>query len=186
MKPIADEKTLTLPVGQRDHVRGSPTAEVTLLLYGDYECERSAQTCAFVKSALSEFSGKLRFVFRNFPVSQTHPQAQHAAEAAEAAGAQNMYWEMHDSLFEHRAALGNGNIVEYAVALGVDPTRFLRDMASHAGARQVKEDFTSGLSSGVNGTPTFFINGARQDDPWDADSLLAAIRGAANGSVKGS
>ena len=177
---------LTLPVGQRDHVRGSPTAEVTLLEYGDYECERSAQACAAIEFVLNEFDGKVRFVFRNFPVGQTHPHAQHAAEAAEAAGAQNMFWEMHDSLFEHQAALENGNLVEYAVALGIDPTRFLRDMASHVGARQVKEDFASGLSSGVNGTPTFFINGARHDDIWDADGLLAAMSRAAKSRVRGS
>jgi protein-disulfide isomerase len=135
---------------------------------------------------LNEFGGRLRFVYRNFPVSQTHPQAQHPAEAAEAAGAQNKFWEMHDSLFDHQAALGNGNLVEYAVALGMDSTRFLRDMASHTGAGHVREDFASGISSGVNGTPTFFINGARHDDAWDADSLFAAIRGAANGRVRGS
>jgi protein-disulfide isomerase len=177
---------LTLPVGQRDHVRGSPTAEVTLLEYGDYECERSAQACAAIEFVLNEFDGKVRFVFRNFPVGQTHPHAQHAAEAAEAAGAQNMFWEMHHSLFEHQAALADGNIVEYAVGLGVDPTRFLRYMSDHVGVPQVWEDFMSGLNSGVNGTPTFFINGERHNDEWDPDSLLAAIRGAANGRVKGS
>ena len=186
MKPITDEKMLTLPVGQRDHVRGSPTADVTLLEYGDYECERSAQACAAVKSVLNDFSGQVRFVYRNFPVGQTHPHAQHAAEAAEAAGAQNRFWEMHDSLFEHQAALTDGNIVEYAIALGVDPTRFLRDMSDHIGVPQVWEDFMSGLNSGVNGTPTFFINGERHNDDWDPDSLFAAIRGAANGRVRGS
>jgi protein-disulfide isomerase len=186
LKPITDEKTLTLPVGQRDHVRGSPTAGVTLLEYGDYEYGRSAQACAVVKSVLNDFSGQIRFVFRNFPVGQTHPHAQHAAEAAEAAGAQNRFWEMHDALFEHQTELADGNIVEYAVALGVDPTRFLRHMSDHIGVPQVWEDFISGLNSGVNGTPTFFINGERHNDDWDADSLLAAIRGAANGRAKGS
>ena len=104
-----------------------------------------------------------------------HPLAGHATEAAEAAGAQGRFWEMHNALLTHQEALDNGSLVEYADALGLDVMQFLRDMAGHVYAARVREDQDSGMRSGVNGTPTFFINGVRYDGPCDAETLLAAV-----------
>src|SRR5208337_5023243 len=113
-----------------------------------------------------------RFVFRNFPVSQTHAQAQYAAEAAEAAGAQNRFWKMHDTLFEHPQTLAVGYLVEYADALGLDTMQFLRDMAAHRYAGRVRDDIASGLQSGVKGTPTFFVNGVRYEYSLEGSSNI--------------
>jgi protein-disulfide isomerase len=170
-----DGKILTLPVGQQDHIRGPLSAAVTLVEYGDYECSHSGQAYTVVKENRQRLGSRLRFVFRHFPISQIHAQAQHAAEAAEAAGAQNKFWEMHDMLFEHQQALENGYLVEYAASLGLDTTKFLRQMSQHIHADRVRENFQSGMQSGVNATPTFFINGVRHDVPWDAETLLATI-----------
>jgi protein-disulfide isomerase len=104
-----------------------------------------------------------------------HPHAEHAAEAAEAAGAQGKFWEMHDMLYENQDALEDENLAQYAEALGLDVTRFIREMSEHTHAARVREDFRSGVRSGVNGTPTFFINGVRHDGPFDLRSLIAAI-----------
>jgi protein-disulfide isomerase len=170
-----NENKLTLPVSQDDHKWGPMTAAVTLVEYGDYECTHSRQAYAFIRENRQRLGDRLCFVFRNFPVSQIHAQAQHAAEAAEAAGAQNRFWEMHDKMFANQQALANGYLVEYADGLGLDTSRFLRDMSSHAYAERVREDFMSGMQSGVNGTPTFFINGVRHDGPWDVETLLTAV-----------
>ncbi len=116
-----------------------------------------------------------RFVFRNFPLSQMHPHAQLAAEAAEAAGAQGRFWEMHDILFENQGALEDEDLVSYAAALSIDVDRFTAELAQHTHADRVREDFLSGVRSGVNGTPSFFINGMRHDGAWDARSLGNAI-----------
>ena len=130
-------------------------------------------------SALQERLGdRLRFVFRNFPLTTVHPHAEHAAEAAEAAGAQGKFWEMHDYLFEHQRALMDRKLTEYAAAVGLDVERFDRDMADQVHTDRVRADFMSGVRSGVNGTPTFFINGYRHNGPYDFESLLAAIEAA--------
>lgn len=173
------EITLTLPVGARDHTKGPPTAAVTVVEYGDYTCLQSGQASTVIKENCLRLGSRLRFVFRSFPLSRLHPHAQHAAEAAEAAGGQNKFWEMHDALFAHQQALENGYLVEYAEALRLDTTQFLRDMAQHSYAVRVHEDFMSGMRSGVNSTPTFFINGVRYDAPWDAEELFAVIEEAA-------
>ena len=113
--------------------------------------------------------------FRNFPLAEAHPHAEHAAEAAEAAGAQGKFWEMHDLLYENQDALEDEDLVRYAKALRLDVPRFIKEMEEHSYAERVRADFSSGVRSGVNGTPTFFINGARHDGPFDLASLLAAI-----------
>ena len=115
------------------------------------------------------------FVFRHFPLTQIHPHAEHAAEAAEAAGAQGKFWQMHDTLFEHQHALDDAHLVRYAAELKLDVDRFERELAEHVYANRVREDFLSGVRSGVNGTPTFFINGLRYDGSYDLEMLLAAI-----------
>jgi protein-disulfide isomerase len=170
---------LILPVSERDHIRGPLTAPVTLVEYGDYECPYCSQT-HFVVQALEQLLGNLLgFVFRNFPLTSVHPHAEHAAAAAEAAGAQGKFWEMHDCLFEHQQALDDIHLLAFAAELGLDVARFSHEMTQHRYATRVREDFLSGVRSGVNGTPTFFINGVRYAGSYDLDSLLAAIRDAA-------
>lgn len=118
---------------------------------------------------------RLRFAFRNFPLRESHPHAEHAAEAAEAAGAQGKFWEMHDRLFERQFALDDEYLVEYATDLGLDARRFANELSTGVYAPRVREDFRTGVRSGVNGTPTFFIDGVRYDESWDLEPLLAAL-----------
>jgi NhaA family Na+:H+ antiporter len=148
---------------------------VTLVEYGDYECPYCRQVQPMIAELRSRFGDRLRYVFRHFPISATHPDAQLAAEAAEAAAAQGKFWEMHDLLFENQGDLDEEYLVEYAIELGLDIERFTRELATHEHAARVREDFMSGVRSGANGTPTFFLNGVRYDGPWDLDSLLAEI-----------
>jgi|SRR5579862_2433328 len=177
---MADEETatLTLPVGERDHADGPATAGVTLVEYGDYECPHCGRAYPIVKEIQRRLKTRLRFVFRNFPLSESHPHALHAAEAAEGAAAQGHFWEMHDALFEHQQALDDRHLVGYAKAIGLDEAKFSQELSTHAHAPRVREDFQSGVRSGVNGTPTFFINGVRYDDSWDLETLLSALESA--------
>ena len=171
---------LTPPVSERDHIAGPDDAPVTLVEYGDYECPYCGMAYPIVKAAQQRLGDQLRFVFRNFPLRESHPHAQHAAEAAEAAGAQGKFWEMHDMLFEHQDSLGDEDLITYADALGLDSEQFVDDLASGTYTPRVREDFRSGVRSGVNGTPTFFINGERYNGPWaDEVRVVAALRDAA-------
>ena len=129
----------------------------------------------FVKDLEESLGDLLCFVFRNFPLTTVHPHAEHAAEAAEASGAQGKFWEMHDCLFEHQKALHDRDLVDYATEIGLDVFLFIREMTAHRYADRLREDFLSGVRSGVNGTPTFFINGARYQGSLNLRSLLAAI-----------
>jgi protein-disulfide isomerase len=174
MSPTATAK-LKPPVGPHDHVQGPAEAPVTLVEYGDYECPYCGEAYPVVKALQKRLGDQMRFVFRNFPLAQAHPHAEHAAEGAEAAGAQGKFWEMHDMLYENQDALEDEDLVRYARALHLDVPRFVKEMESGAHLERVREDFRSGVRSGVNGTPTFFINGARHDGPFDLASLLAAI-----------
>ncbi len=169
---------LTSPVTDRDHSQGAPYAVVTLVEYGDYQCPYCGKAYPIVKEIQKRMGPQLRFVFRNFPLAELHPHAQHAAEAAETAGAQGKFWEMHDAIFEHQRSLEDRHLIQYAVDLGLDEERFMNEFVSHAHAARVREDFLSGIKSGVNGTPTFFINGVRHDESWDVDALERALRAA--------
>jgi protein-disulfide isomerase len=170
-----DVARLTLPVGSRDHVLGPDSAPVTLVEYGDFECPFCRRAYPIVKEVRQRLGDRLRFVFRNFPLRESHPHAQHAAEAAEAAGAQGMFWEMHDRLFERQFALEDDNLEEYARDLGLDADRLRGELDAHINAARVREDFRSGITSGVNGTPTFYINGERYDGSWEVEPLAAAL-----------
>jgi protein-disulfide isomerase len=170
--------TLTLEVGDRDHVQGRADAPVTLVEYGDYECPHCGRAYPIVKAVQHHLGAALRFVFRNFPLREVHPHAEAAAEAAEAAGAQGKFWQMHDALFENQSALGFAQLARYAESLAVDSARWTRDMEQGLYRRRVQEDFTSGVRSGVQGTPTFFINGRRHDAAFDERTLLAALEAA--------
>lgn len=177
MTPVA-VSMLILPVSERDHIKGPETAPVTLVEYGDYECPHCGQAYYIVKELEHLLASQLRFVFRHFPLTSVHPHAELAAEAAEAAGAQGQFWPMHDCLFEHQRALDDQHLTEYAAELGLDMARFVREVAAHHYAARIREDFLSGVRSGVNGTPTFFINGVRHDGSYDFVSLLSAIEDA--------
>lgn len=166
---------LNLPVNERDHVQGPENASVTLVEYGDYECPHCGKAYLLVKQIQKQLGDRLRFVYRHFPLTTLHAYAQHAAETAEAAGAQSRFWEIHDYQFEHQQELAKDSVLQYAAQLGLDTERFEREIAEHVYAEQVREDFRSGVKSGVNGTPTFFINSVRHDGAWNLEMLLAAI-----------
>jgi protein-disulfide isomerase len=166
---------LTPKVGKHDHLQGPDTASITLVEYGDYECPYCGEAYPIVKAIQKRLGKRLRYGFRHFPLANAHPHAEHAAEAAEAAGAQGKFWEMHDALYENQDALDDEDLAGYATELGLDVARFVDDMAAHRYAPRIREDFTSGVRSGVNGTPTFFINNVRHDGGYDLASLLAAI-----------
>jgi protein-disulfide isomerase len=166
---------LTSPVSDRDHAQGEESAPVTLVEYGDYECPACGAAYPVVKELQARLQDEVRFVFRNFPLSQIHPHAEHAAEAAEAAGEQGKFWEMHDCLFEHQRQLDDEHLARYADELSLDTPKLLRELAEGTQKARVREDFMSGMRSGVNGTPTFFINGERHDDSYEFDALLKAI-----------
>jgi protein-disulfide isomerase len=170
---------LTVPLSERDHVIGPASAPVSLVEYGDFECPYCGMAHPIIKEVRRHMHRYLRFAFRHFPLSSAHPHAEMASEAAEAAAAQGRFWEMHDTLYEHQDALEFENLVTYANVLGLEVRRFEKELAAHTYAGRVREDFLSGARSGVNGTPTFFINGQRYDGSWDFETLLAALEEAA-------
>ena len=163
----------------RDHIQGPADAAVTLVEYGDYECPYCGAAYPIVKELQARMGDRLRFVFRNFPISTSHPHAEQAAEAAEASAAQGRFWEMHDLLYENQTQLRDQDLHAYAEQLGIDVERFDKDLAEHVHAPRVHEDFMSGVRSGVNGTPSFYVNGARHDDSYDFETLLDALERAA-------
>ena len=175
-----DERAvLRVPVTDHDHSQGPADAVLTLVEYGDYECPHCGRAYPIIKEVQRRLGSQLRFVFRNFPLAEMHRHAENAAEAAEAAATQGQFWEMHDALFEHQRALDDGHLVQYAQALGMDGQQFQQELQSHAHERRVRGDFVGGVRSGVNGTPTFFINGLRHDDAWDVDTLTEALQAVA-------
>lgn len=178
MTTLATSK-LILPVSERDHLRGSATALVTLVDYGDYECPYCGEVYPVVEELQQALGDRLLFALRHFPLAQMHPHAQAAAEAAEAAGAQDMFWEMHAALYTHQHALDGAHLLKYAIAIGLDPTAFREALVARSFENRVREDFLSGVRSGVNGTPTFFIDGVRYDGPRDFGSMLLVLAEAA-------
>jgi protein-disulfide isomerase len=163
------------PVDERDHVQGPADAPVTLVEYGDFECPYCAAAHLIVKKVQETMGDQLRFVFRHFPLTQIHPHAEGAAEASEAAAAQGQFWEMQDLLYENQQALDATHLLGYAEDLGLDTQRFVRELEERVYQPRVREDFMSGVRSGVNGTPAFFINGIRYDGSWDLVPLLEAL-----------
>jgi protein-disulfide isomerase len=169
-------KSLTLPDSERDHMLGSADGSIKLLEYGDYECPFCGDAHVIVKEVQRQLGDDLLFAFRNFPLTNIHPHAEHAAEAAEAAGAHGNFWGMHDRLFENQGALEDQDIAGYAAKLGLDAPQLIREVVSSAYAPRIREDFKSGVRAGVNGTPTFFINGERYDGAFDLRDFLNALR----------
>lgn len=170
-----DSPTLKPDVSERDHIRGQSAAPVTLVEYGDYECPHCQLVAPVIEQLQARFGDRLRYVFRHFPIATAHPNAQIAAEAAEAAAAQGRFWEMHHLLLEHSGSLHRERLAEFARRLDLDMERFERDLDEQVYADRVREDFVGGVRSGANGTPAFFLNGVRYDGPWDLDSLIAEI-----------
>ncbi len=174
------QAVLALPVTEdRDHIQGPADAAVTLVQYGDYECPYCGAAYPIIKEVQAGMGDRLRFVFRNFPITTSHPHAELAAEAAEAAATQGRFWQMHDLLYENQRRLRGQDLRAYAQKLGLDIERFDQELAEHVHAERVHDDFMSGVRSGVNGTPTFYINGARHDDSYETEILLAALERAA-------
>jgi Na+/H+ antiporter NhaA len=163
----------------RDHVRGSDGAPVTLIEYGDYECPYCGQAEVVIRELLDSFGDDLRYVWRNLPLNDVHPNTQMAAEAAEAAASQGRFWEMHDKLLAHQDALTPGDLERYAQELGLDLERFWDELRHREHAERVAEDVATADASGVAGTPSFFINGRRHQGAYDVDTLTDAVRRAA-------
>ena len=170
--------TLTQPVSAHDHAEGPLDAPLTLVEYGDYQCPYCGAAFPVVKRLQKTLGKKLRFVFRNFPLTQVHPYALIAAQAAEAAALQGKFWEIHDLLFEEQNLLKPEIIPLWAKKVGLNLEQFESDIKQGVVEKRIREDRQSGIRSGVNGTPTFFINGTRYDGSHDYDSLLAALQSA--------
>lgn len=167
--------TLKIPVTSQDHIQGGADAEVTMVEYGDYECPHCGHAYGIVKRLQKHFGERLRVVYRNFPLSAMHPNAESAAESAEFAGAQGKFWEMHDLLFENQNRLGVPLYLELAHHIGLTPGLLQQALEAGEYTERVRADFSGGVRSGVNGTPTFFVNGRRHDGPFEFDDLAGAI-----------
>lgn len=174
---------LAPPVGPHDHVQGRADARVTLVEYGDYECPHCGRAYLVLQTVLPELGDAVRFVFRNFPLTEAHPNAEAAAEAAESVAVhagEDGFWAMHDMLYENQDALETDDLLGYAEAAGADRALVASDLSTGATTARVRADFKSGIRSGVNGTPTFFVNGRRFDGAWaDPAAFASALRAAA-------
>lgn len=168
---------LVIPVdNERDHIEGPVNAALTLVEYGDYQCPYCGAAYPEVQKVQKELGAKLRFVFRNFPLTNIHEFAMNAAETAEAASSQGKFWPLHDFLYEHQATLGDQSVaLAYAEKLGLDTQRFEREIAQHVNQKRIRNDFMGGVKSGVNGTPTFYVNGTRHDGDAIAKALVDAL-----------
>ncbi len=158
------------------HVAGPPSASLALEMYGDFQCPYCVAAHPIIERVRAELDGELRFSFRHFPLRDAHPDAQLAAEAAEAAAAQGKFWEMYALLYDSRGRVGRADLSRYAVELGLDLERFERELGGGVHAQAVERDLEEGLAGGVSGTPAFFVNGIRHDGSFDRGSLLAALR----------
>jgi len=166
---------LATAVSDEDHTQGPDDAAITLVQYGDYECPYTRLSRHSVHQLQREFSDRLRFVFRHFPLEEIHPHARAASAAAEAVARQTDFWTMHDYLFEHQQALEDADLERYALELGLDADRFARDRTSPEVETRIARDLASGARSGVPGTPTFYVNGIRHDGGYDLETLRSAI-----------
>ena len=174
---------LKVPITPQDHVLGPSDALVTLVEYGDYECPHCAQAHPIVATLLRQFGDEIRFAFRHFPLTQVHPNAEAAAQSAEFCGAHGLFWEMHDALFANQAELSLPLLFALVRELGLSDARLEEALARETYASKVRSDFISGVRSGVNGTPSFFINGRRHDGSYAFDELYSAIEASRSPSV---
>lgn len=163
---------LTVPVNENDHIQGNINAPLVLVEYGDFECSYCGQAYPIIKKLQQEIGDDLALVFRSFPLSQAHPHAAHAAQAAEIADSQGKFWEYHDVLYEHQRSLDDASLVHRATDLGMDGAAFKSSLQKGEFKQKVQDSFMSGVDSGVNGTPSFFINGSRYDGDWQYEPFL--------------
>ena len=178
--PEIEQGLLTPDIREGEHILGDDSTLVTLVMYGDFECPYCGRAWPVVKRLQESLGQDLRFVFRHFPISSRHRHARMAAEASESAGAQGAFWEYVDKLFENQDKLDEASLSLFAADLGLDTDRFKQELDGHVYADHVQEDLDSGIMSGVNGTPTFYIDGRRYDGPSEYrdmyDALLERIR----------
>jgi protein-disulfide isomerase len=170
---------LSVPVGENDHIRGPLDASVTLVEYGDFECPYCGMAYPAVEEVLQKRPNTVRLAYRHFPITNVHPQAELAAETAEAAGVRGRFWDMHDWLFENQQLIAGDTLLLGAEKLGLDGEAIGQELAEHRYADKVRRDFVGGVHSGVNGTPTFFVNDVRHDGGYGAADLIAAVDEAA-------
>jgi protein-disulfide isomerase len=166
---------LAVPIGAVDHATGAPHAQVTVLEYGDFECPNCKQAQPAVKLLLERFAGRVRFVFRHFPLTDVHPHAMLAAQAAECAAGQGNFWGMYDLLFDNQSHLDLKHLHACAERLGLDMARFTAEMDDEVYLQRVREQVQGALASGVRGTPTFFVNGRLEDVSYGLRSLFPAV-----------
>jgi protein-disulfide isomerase len=180
------EGRLSAPVGENDHVDGPSGAAMTLVEYGDYECPSCGAAYPVVHALREKLRGRMRFVFRNFPLNESHEHAEHAAEAAEAVAAtagNEAFWRMHDALYQNQDELTDEDLARYAAKAGADADGVALAVESGEYRKRVRTDFSSGVRSGVSGTPTFFINGQRFDGNWqDEEAFASALEDAGRAS----
>lgn len=167
--------TLKIPVSNEDHIQGNVNAPVILLEYGDYECPYCGYAYLIVKRVQKHFAEKLCFVFRNFPLNEIHPHAELAAESAEFANTKGRFWEMHDLLYENQDRLSLPTLIELTTSLELSSKELEESLANRTFQVKIRNDFLGGVRSGVNGTPTFFINNERYNGSFEYDDLVAAI-----------
>lgn len=168
--------SLKPPVSAKDHLQGNANAIIELVEYGDYQCPHCGRAYPIVKDLQERLGDKLKFVFRNFPLAEIHPQAVRAAVATEAAALQHKYWEMHDIIFENQEWLSEETFLEFAEELGLNVQQFNKDMAKKELLEKTEADFESGIRSGVNATPTFFINGEKYNNGWEGERIFQYIK----------
>src|SRR5579859_1471700 len=171
------EPRLAVPVGSDDHSIGPDNASITLVEYGDFECSYCAQAAGAVRELRRLFADNVRFVFRNMPLTELHPHAERAAEAAEAAALQGRFWEMHDLLFEHRTDLSDAALLRYAAQAGANASAVAEALRLGTARTKVERDVGGAIRSGVTGTPTFFVNGTRYDGSWSLEPFAEYFRG---------
>lgn len=170
---------LRIPITKEDHSLGSPKSIITLVEYGDYQCPSCGKAYPLIKRLMKQFYGEIHFVFRNFPLQEAHPYAMMAALATEAAGLQNKFWEMHDIIYENQQDIDGNSLLHYAEVIGLNLQQFSTDWHKDSLLLRVEKDFEGGVRSGVNSTPTFFINGERLNANSDSyESLVYAIESA--------
>jgi protein-disulfide isomerase len=180
MNDDRSHSSLLIPPSTQDWMQGVLSAKVMLVMYGDYQDSKSADVYKLIKAIRRELSASfgedyLCFIFRHFPQTQIHPQAQRAAQSAQAAAAQGQFWLMHDTLFTHQQKLENGYLIEYANDLGLDIPRFLKDLSKQVQIDRINEDIEGGIQSGVTTAPALFINNIRYTGRWKMAELMTAI-----------
>jgi protein-disulfide isomerase len=163
------------PVSSNDHIQGGKNAIITLVEYGDYECPYCGQAYPIIQQVQKYYDSKLRFVFRNFPLTEVHPLAMPAAQTAEYAGAEGLFWEMHDLIYENQSNLNIELLFALTESLNLSPAKLKEALANQTFDHKIQRNFIGGVKSGVNGTPTIYINDARYSGPVEFQNLVSAI-----------